>query len=187
MSACDDGRVHKLGGGYTTAACVCYDGLDPVGVSMGILRVDGLEASGVIAHLAVSACRARPDAVLLDSVTIAGFNVVSPPALVKLTGASVIVAYTYKPAYERLAPALAHAPGPLGVRSRVLSIVDRAVRVDTPKGPLYLVTWGTTPERATALVSRLQIHARIPEPLRVAHMVASAASEALKGLLRRCG
>ena len=179
VSACDDGRVYKLGEGYTTAACVCYDGLRPVGVKLGLLRVDGLEATGVVAYLALAACRGRPGAVLLDSVTIAGFNLVSPPGLARLAGAPVVVVYKYRPSYGRLASAASRAPGPAWLRLRVLRIVEDAVEAETRRGRLYIIPWGLPLREALGLVESLQVHARTPEPLRAAHMVASAASRAL--------
>lgn len=187
VAACDDGKVYKLSKGYTVVACTCYDGTRPLGVELGLLRVDGLEATGIVAHLSIAACKSRPNVVLLDSITIAGFNLVSPPGLAKLTGAPVLVVYLYKPSYERLAPAAARAPGPFSIRNRVLPIVDKAVRVDTPKGPLYLLAWGVPLRVAKSIAVSLQVHARTPEPLRVAHMIASSATDALKGLLKECG
>ncbi len=185
-AACDDGKVYKLSKGYTVVACTCYDGTRPVGVELGLLRVDGLEATGIVAHLSLAACRSRPDVVLLDSIAIAGFNLVSPPGLARLTGAPVVVVYPYEPSYERLAPAAARAPGPFSIRSRVLPIVDKAVRVDTPRGPLYLLVWGIPLRDAASIAISLQVHARTPEPLRVAHMIASSATDALKEFLEEC-
>jgi len=185
-AACDDGKVYKLSRGYTVVACTCYEDLRPIGVSLGILRIDGLEATGIVSYLSLAACKSRPSVILLDSITIAGFNVVSPPGLARLTGAPVIVVYPYEPAYNRLAPAAARAPGPFSIRSRVLAIVDRYIKVDTPKGSLYLLTWGIPLKDAVDVVVKLQVHARIPEPLRTAHMIASSSSDALRDLLQEC-
>ncbi len=178
-AACDDGRVYKLGEGYTVAACVCYDGPRPVGVKLGLIRVDGLEATGILAFLAVAACRGRPGVVLLDSVTTAGFNVASPAGISALTGAPVVVVYKYRPSYERLAPAAARAPGPAWARLKALRVVDEAFEVETRRGRLYLIAWRLGRGEAARLVESLQAHARTPEPLRAAHLIASAASRAL--------
>ena len=179
-AACDDGRVRKLGGGFTVYSCVCYRDITPLDAHLGVMRIDGLEASGLLAYSTLQACKGTPDLMLLDSVTIAGFNVASPYAINKLVGAPVVVVYTYRPSYERLAPAAMRAPGGLGPRRPVLKLVDEAVEVETRRGPLYLLAVGTSAAEVVEAVERLQVHSRIPEPLRMAHALASEASRLLE-------
>ena len=178
-AACDDGRVRKLGGGFTVYSCVCYRDATPLDAHLGIVRIDGLEASGLLAYSVLRACRGPPDLVLLDSVTIAGFNVASPYALHRLVGAPVVVVYTYRPSYERLAPAAMRAPGGLGPRRPVLRLVNEAVEVETRRGPLHILAVGTSLAEAVEAIESLQVHSRVPEPLRMAHALASEASRLL--------
>jgi len=172
--ACDDGMVRKVGGGYTVVACILWvDG--PVDVELNLVKVDGLEASSTIAF-AVTRLMLRngvvPKAVLLDSLTIAGFNVASPPTIAKLTGVPVIIVYKYRPSSSRFERASKHFAD-WGLRMRVLRLVDNVVEVSLRKGKLYILTWGISLEDAIRVIEGTQIHSRTPEPLRLAHRVAS--------------
>ncbi|GBF08726.1 UPF0215 protein [Aeropyrum pernix] len=181
---CDDGRVEKLGpqAGFTAVACISWDNRLrlPLAGSLGLVRVDGVDATSVLAGLVLRLGAAgRP--VLLDSLTIGGFNIVSPPGVERLTGSPVIAVYNYRPSLERLESGLRSSRLPLaGVRARVLSLVEEAVEASTPRGPVYLVAWGLEASEARRLVLETQVYGRKPEPVRIAHYTASEASEALK-------
>ncbi|MEB2836071.1 MAG: DUF99 family protein [Desulfurococcales archaeon] len=183
---CDDGEIRKVGfQEYTTYACVSMDstayGLYPRDAALGLLRVDGLEASSVIA-VAARLLEANPVAVILDSITIAGFNVVSPPIIYRLVGAPVIVVYSYKPSYARLRRGALNL-STFKIIDRIIRLVDNAVPLKTRKGVLYALLWGIEPPEAIKIVEKFQIHSRVPEPVRVAHYIASAASRLLRGCL----
>ena len=182
--ACDDGRVRKLGQGFTTYACISFTrDLRPLDVHIGLLKVDGLEASSIIATSSLMVSRGRPFALLLGSLTIAGFNVVSPATVMKLTGSPTLVVYTYRPSFERLRPAFERLPH-RELRARILRVVDEARRVLTPRGELWVLAWGIGLDEARNLIVSLQEHSRVPEPIRVAHNVASEASLILNYVLK---
>ncbi len=172
VMACDDGRVRKLGEGWTLLACILWEHGEPSDALFLRVRVDGLEASSLIGYAARTL---GADIVMLDSITVAGFNIISPPAVYKLSNASVIIVYTYRPSFSRLEKA-ARRLQHWSIRRHVLKIVDKATRVETRLGTLYLVTWGVSLAKAKNVVEDLQVHARMPEPLRLAHMIASEAS-----------
>ncbi len=174
--ACDDGRVRKLGKGYTTYACISYlPDLKPENVDIGLLKIDGLEASSIIAFSIKLLSRNRRSVLLLDSLTIAGFNIISPATVYKLSDAPTIVVYTYEPSYKRLWNAFRRLPLS-SLRSKVLKIVDSATKISTPKGELWIVYWKLKLEEVKDIVTSLQRHSRVPEPLRVAHRIASEVS-----------
>ncbi|BAN89838.1 uncharacterized conserved protein [Aeropyrum camini SY1 = JCM 12091] len=181
---CDDGRVEKLGpeAGFTIVACISWDARlrTPVDGALGLVRVDGVDASSVLAGLVLK-LGAAGKPVLLDSLTIAGFNIVSPPALERLVGSPVLAVYNYRPSMERLVAGLRSSGLPLaGERMRVLSLVEGAVEAETPRGTVYLVAWGMEAPEAVRLAVETQVYGRKPEPVRIAHYTASEASEALK-------
>mgnify|MGYP001770753861 CR=1 FL=1 len=177
--ACDDGHVSKLGGGETVLACVAYEELRPVGVAASLVHVDGLDATSVLAGLAGVLAAGGEGVLFLDSLTVAGFNVISLPAVTRLTGLPAVVVYTYRPSLERLeAPLRQHFPD-AELRLRVLSPISGARLVATRRGDLYLIAWGIGYGEARDLVELYQVYSRVPEPLRVAHRVASEMSRAL--------
>ncbi|MFP3310115.1 DUF99 family protein [Acidilobus sp. 7A] len=176
--ACDDGVVRKLGGGLTAVACVSYRELWPVEASIGLIRVDGLDATSVLSGM-VSLMARPPGVIMLDSITIGGFNFVSLPALHRLTGLPVVVAYSYMPSLRRLEAPLRQHFSDAELRLRAISLVSNARRVETARGELYLVTWGIGLDEARELVESYQVFTRVPEPIRVAHRLASEASDVL--------
>ncbi len=182
--ACDDGVVEKLGEGYTIIACVLWSG-KPLDVDLNLAKIDGLEASSIIAY-AITRLKSRnkleAEALLLDSITIAGFNIASPSTIMKLTGTPVIVTYKYKPSSSRLEDALRKHFRDWYLRMKVLKLVDNAIEVSTRKGIVYMLTWGLELKEAIHIIEQTQVHARIPEPLRIADMIAS---EATKHLLQQ--
>ncbi|MDM7275576.1 MAG: DUF99 family protein, partial [Thermoprotei archaeon] len=147
------------------------------------VRVDGLEASSTIAYLAKTlALKAggEVETLLVDSLTIAGFNIVSPSTIVKLAGLPLIAVYKYKPSSSRLEEALRKHFKDWRLRMLVLKLLDSTVKVETRKGELYIATWSLSLEEALETVESLQVHSRIPEPLRIADMTASEAARTLR-------
>ncbi|MCE4603935.1 MAG: DUF99 family protein [Aeropyrum sp.] len=183
LVACDDGKVEKLGwrSSKTVIACILW-GIEaglPKRAALAPATVDGLDATSVVSGLMLS-LGAAGSPLLLDSLTTAGFNVVSPLGVARLVDSPTIVVYTYKPSLDRLVSALQSAQLPFSeARIRLLSLVERVFEAETRKGRLYLLAWGLDREEAVELVESAQIHARKPEPLRIAHYTASEASEAL--------
>ncbi len=186
MVACDDGIVRKLGwgSGFTVVACIAWsiEASRPLSASIAPVRVDGLEASSIVAAL-IEEVGARGAPLLLDSVTIAGFNVVSPRTVMKLVGSPVIYVYKYMPSLESLRRGLMSSRLPLlDIRLRIVESVVASVKpVETRRGRLFISVWGLPGYVGAAkrLVELCQVHARTPEPLRIAHFTASGASRAL--------
>jgi len=150
-------------------------GLEPLSAGLGMIRVDGLDASSLLAYTIRKITGGRVDYILLDSLTIAGFNVVSPATLSKLLGVPVIVVYTYEPSYRRLSSAARRLPS-FTLIDKVLKLVSHARRITTRRGDLYLLPWGLDLEEAKQAVELFQLYSRKPEPLRAAHYLASASS-----------
>ena len=177
---CDDGIVLLSRARYTIASCIAWNAM-PVGASLGLLRVDGLDASSVIPFLALKAAGCRPRAVLLDSVTIAGFNVISPSILSRFLRTPVIVVYNYRPSRKRLEAGLERLPIK-NLRRLVIGVVDKAEELETWRGRVYVIPWNITIEEAKAIIEATQMYSRIPEPVRIAHRLASEISRLLLGI-----
>lgn len=181
VGACDDGRVEKLGRGHTILLCLSWArGQGVLDLAFLPIRVDGLEATSIAKYLLAS-LRPRPEVVLLDSLTTGGFNIISPATVYEALGAPVVVVYTYKPSLDRVRSALEAGRLPYRrVRERVLALLGEARRIDTPRGPLYTITWprGYDP---LPVIEYSQVYDRKPAPLRAAHYISSALSRVLGG------
>ena len=180
--ACDDGVVRKLGEGWTVAACVLWDrDRGPRRIAHLPIHVDGLDATGqllfLIRHLASHA--SDLEAVFFDSVTIGGFNVVSISSIHRVAGVPVIVVYKRKPRWGRIQRALTEHFPDYEIRLRIVGVVRTATPVNTREGVVYVVARGASREDARRLIESYQMGSRVPEPLRFAHLYASALSRLL--------
>lgn len=107
-------------------------------------------------------------AVLLQGIAFAGFNVVDLQRLHEATGLPVLVVARYRPDLQAIRKALlGQVPG----GDRKWRLIEAAGPME-PMAALYVQRCGITPEDAARLLAGLQQNSQLPEPLRVAHMIA---------------
>lgn len=139
-------------------------------VALRELTVDG---EGVTDHLVdwISGLRCYPtlQAVVLGGITLAGLSLVDVHALAAGLDRPVLVVNRRDPAESRLTAALTAAG--LQHRLPILERSPKAVQVDPG---LYLAWAGTGHRQAEDLLRASLGKARIPEPLRIAHIIARA-------------
>lgn len=159
-------RSHR--GDVLVVGAVCAGGrLD--GVLSGKLRRDGANATRVLEAI-VRRSRFLPQihAVLLQGITFAGFNVVDLPALHAALGVPVLVVMRRPPDFDAIRRALRDR-----VRggARKWRLIEAAGPVE-PVGSLFVQRAGIDLANAAALLDGLRLHSGVPEPLRVAHLIA---------------
>ncbi len=171
----DDGPFDKwrdrAAGRPVPLVAVMMEGSDRVeAVATAEFPVDG---EGVTAFLAgwVAGLRCRPllHGVVLGGVTLAGLAVVDPEALAARLGLPVLVVNRREPRDDALRGAL-EAAG-LGARARLLARLPPPH--PTPSG-LFVAAAGIDVGRAARLVEAARGKSALPEPLRLAHLVAAA-------------
>ncbi len=159
---------------------VAMEGHDVIeSVALGEFPVDGDGATEYLASW-IGGLRARPmlQAVILGGVTIAGLGIVDVTALAERLGLAVLVVTRHDPARSELADALEAAGLP--DRLSLLERIPRAYRVAEEPAPshrargLFLAHAGSTRVEAERLVAATLGKARLPEPLRVAHLIGQA-------------
>ncbi len=107
-------------------------------------------------------------AILLQGIAFAGFNVVDLQRLHEATGLPVLVVARYAPDLPAIRKALLEqVPG----GARKWRLIEAAGPMET-MAALYVQRCGITPENAARLLTSLQQNSQLPEPLRVAHMIA---------------
>jgi hypothetical protein len=107
-------------------------------------------------------------AILLQGIAFAGFNVVDLQRLHEATGLPVLVVARYRPDLQAIRKALLEkVPG----GARKWRLIEAAGPME-PMAALYVQRCGITPENAARLLAGLQQNSQLPEPLRVAHMIA---------------
>ncbi len=143
------------------------------GVLRGRVRRDGANAARAIAGLIEgSRFRDHLQAVLLQGIALAGFNVVDIHALHRRLGLPVLVVSRHRPDRDAVRQALlGSVPG----GARKWRLVERAGTPEAVAG-VYVQRAGIDLSGAEVLVRRLAVHGRIPEPLRTAHLIAGGLS-----------
>lgn len=107
-------------------------------------------------------------AILLQGIAFAGFNVVDLRELRRASGLPVLVVVRHPPDFQIIREALLQkVPG----GARKWRLIEAAGPVE-PVAGLYVQRCGITLENTAALLAGLQQNGQLPEPLRVAHMVA---------------
>ncbi|MDD3042815.1 MAG: DUF99 family protein [Methanosarcinaceae archaeon] len=145
----------------------------------GVLRSeitrDGKDATEVICRMAKrSKHYGQLRVIMLDGVTYGGFNVVDISKLNKETGLPVIVVMRSYPDFEKIRGALGHFTD----GEERLGVIEKAGRIEEvvtkkPENPIYIQKAGIGFDSAKKIVRLTATRSNIPEPLRVAHMIAT--------------
>jgi uncharacterized protein len=150
---------------------VVMEGADRIeSVAMGQFPVDG---EGVTDYLAgwIGGLRTRPalQGVILGGIKVAGLAVVDVVRLAERLGLPVLIVTRRNPVASELAEALRSA----GLVQR-LALLERVPRAFGVGEGLYLAHAGTSRAEAERLVLSCLAKSRLPEPLRVAHLIGQA-------------
>jgi uncharacterized protein len=138
------------------------------GVLSGHVRQDGWNATDRIVELVLGSVFAgHIQAVLLGGITVGGFNVVDIHRLTGAIGRPVLVVARRLPRLEKIRRALAHLPG----QQRRWRLIERAGPMEA-LGPLFVQRAGLSLNEARALLAATTLHGNLPEPLRLAHLIA---------------
>ena len=139
------------------------------GVLAGSVRRDGANATDrMIELVAGSKFASHVRAVLLHGIAVAGFNVVDINRLSAELDVPVVVVVRRRPRMELVRAALFHrTPGP----SRKWRLIQRAGAIE-PIGALWVQRAGISSTDAAALLRATTLHGNVPEPLRLAHLIA---------------
>lgn len=141
------------------------------GVLLGKVEKDGSDAAEVLAALiAGSRFHEHIHLVLLQGVALGGFNVVDAFTLSEGVERPVLIVARRRPDLDAIQRAL-HGGIP-GGRDK-WRIIERLGAMEACGG-IYVQRVGLTLEQAGTVVDRLALHSQIPEPLRVAHLIAGA-------------
>ena len=111
-------------------------------------------------------------AIMIDGCAVAGFNIVDIFELNKNTNIPVITVTRDKPDFESIKKALKKHFKDWGKRWDILS-KNEIYKVETRYNPVFITFSGLDFSQAKEIIKISTIRGVIPEPIRVAHLVAS--------------
>ena len=144
-------------------------------IRTGSVGVDGRDGTARVVRLLRSLTgRAGIRAVLLDGAVVGGFNVLDLEAIRRSLGVPVVAVTRRHPDFAEIRTALSRwFPRTARARFNLLRR-HRLFRVPTAGTPIWAAAAGCSRADAAALVHRAAVRGFWPEPLRLAHLVASA-------------
>ena len=165
----DDAPFERSHSGDVLVVGAVFAGNRLDGVISTKVRRDGANAAQrLIDCLTGSKYFDQLQAILLQGIAFAGFNVVDLQRLHEATGLPVLVVARYRPDLQAIRKALLEkVPG----GARKWRLIEAAGPME-PMAGLYVQRCGITPGNAARLLASLQQNSQLPEPLRVAHMIA---------------
>ncbi len=145
----------------------------------GVLRSeitrDGLDATEVIVKMIKNSRHyGQLRIIMLDGITYGGFNVVDIEDLYRETGLPVIVIMRSYPDFDKIRSALRHfSDGE--TRWDMIRKAGEIEKLITGRNgtPIYIQKSGIGAKSAEKIIRLTSIRSSIPEPLRVAHLIAT--------------
>ena len=171
----DDGAFSR-GDRYAPIAAVVVSAPEQLEAArVSRVRVDGRDGTAEVVRLARSVGPLDGiHAVLLDGAVVAGFNVLDLDEIRRSLERPVIAVTRRRPDFRRIRAALERwFPRTAAERIGTLR-AHRLFRVPTGAEPIWAAASGCTARDAVGLLHRTMVRGFWPEPLRIAHLVASA-------------
>ena len=138
------------------------------------VAVDGDDSTDrIVEMVSKSRYREQVKAVMIDGIALAGFNVVDIERLSDETGLPVLTVTRDKPDMDDMRSALKKHFDDWEERYSLVSRFELK-RIKTAHKPLYACGIGLEWKQFEELVTLSTVRGAVPEPIRVAHLIASA-------------
>jgi endonuclease V-like protein UPF0215 family len=171
LAAFDDGPFPRRHSGTVPVVGTVYADLRLDGVLVGRIQKDGCDAADILAHLVEgSRFNEHIRLVMLQGISLGGFNVVDVFALQRRLARPVLVVSRRRPDLVKIRSALLkHVPK----GAQKWKIIEQIGPME-PAGPVYIQRVGLAREDALETMRHFAVHGHVPEPLRSAHLIAGA-------------
>ena len=163
----------RLGGSSAPLVIAQLNGPHLVKARVGRITVDGMDATSVASRL-LGSLQLRDSPILLAGATFAGFNIINPRVLQRRFRTPTIVVIGSRPNNRSVKRALTRHFPDWTRRWRILSSLGplHPVRTFRNEGPIFFEAFGCEDDEARRILKEWSHVSRIPEPLRVASLVA---------------
>jgi endonuclease V-like protein UPF0215 family len=137
------------------------------------VKIDGNDATFVCKDMIENTRHKKQlKAVLLDGIALGGFNVVNINELYNDTNLPILTITRDKPDFEKIKLALKKNFIDWKERWNIMS-KGALYEVKTIHNPIYVKCAGITIDQAKEIIKLSTIRGAVPEPIRVAHLIAS--------------
>lgn len=169
----------RLGGSTAPLVVAQLNGPHLVKAKIARITLDGLDATTVASRL-LGSLQLRSSPILLAGATFAGFNIINPRILQRRFRTPTIVVIGSRPNNRAVKRALMRHFPDWKRRWRILSSLGplRQARTFRNEGPIFYEAFGCDDNEAKRILKEWSHVSRIPEPLRVAGLVARGLSPA---------
>lgn len=138
------------------------------------IAVDGSDVTAAVVDM-VNGSRHTDQlqVVLLDGITFGGFNVVDLDRVHEDTGVAVIAVSRNEPDLDRMRRGLENVDR-VEERMERIKAAGEAERHVVEAGPVFFQWRGCGEEQAREVLDRVVVRGRVPEPVRLSHLVGAA-------------
>jgi endonuclease V-like protein UPF0215 family len=143
------------------------------GVIKKDITVDGNDATDTLIEMILNTRhRNQLKALLLDGVALGGFNVININKLYDETLLPIITVTRDEPEFDKIKDALQKHFDDWEIRYKILT-VGKLHQITTDYNPIFVKCSGLSIDDAKEIIKLTTIRGVIPEPIRVAHIIAS--------------
>lgn len=144
------------------------------GVATGEVDIDGTNATDAVISLFAAHFSSQIDFLLLNGVTLAGFNMCDIERIYAETGVPVISITRKEPDIGSMGAAIRKHFSDYAVRISILE-KTKVHRITVRSGAeVFVNVSGVDIDEAAEVVKRSIVRGNIPEPIRLAHMIAGS-------------
>jgi endonuclease V-like protein UPF0215 family len=139
------------------------------------VKVDGFDATEKLVEMITKSPHyGQLRVIMLNGITLAGFNIVDIEKLYRRTMLSVMAITREKPDFDKIKKALQNLPNNQE-RWSIIKKSGKILKMHTRGGeqPVYLHSMGLSEQNARNILRSTSTRSNIPEALRVAHIIAS--------------
>ncbi len=145
------------------------------------VRVDGFNSTKkIIESIKNSKFYPQIQALMIDGISLGGFNIINVEEFYKKTGIPILIIMRRRPNFKEFFKAMEHTTRPK-VRRRMAEKAGDVKKVyvknSNVDGFVYYQKFGCTNEFAEEVIKITTTRSLVPEPLRIAHLIASGIKE----------
>jgi endonuclease V-like protein UPF0215 family len=147
-------------------------------IRLNTITVDGIDATDALLNI-IHARKSKPEIAILAGISYGGFNFIDPFRLHEDEELASIIVTTERPNNVQVKAALQKHFPDCRDRWRVYRRLNnfRAFKANPKENPIFVETVGLSYTEASRILRQSTVIGRVPEPLRVARMIARGLSD----------